>query len=162
MTTGELCRGPAWRVCHTCHNLSHVSAARVTARMPIVIGFVTRVTRVTPVTGGFGGRQVFVVWGSYKAHPPPACPTPPPPSHSRPAVPPPPPCCLPARRQRTRHRRNSLQRKTFESRMPLGEVPIKHGTTQREREIGCWGRSARAARGILAKFNKKPRAARIG
>jgi len=62
MTTGELCRGPAWRVCHTCHNLSHVSAARVTARMPIVIGFVTRVTRVTPVTGGFGGRQVFVVW----------------------------------------------------------------------------------------------------
>ena len=50
MTTGELCRGPAWRVCHTCHNLSHVSAARVTARMPIVIGFVTRVTRVTRVT----------------------------------------------------------------------------------------------------------------
>ena len=34
-------------------HLSHVSAARVTARMPIVIGFVTR---VTPVTGGFGGR----------------------------------------------------------------------------------------------------------
>src|SRR5262249_56754593 len=61
MTTGELCRGPAWRVCHTCHTLSHVSAARVTARMPIVIGFVTRVTRVTPVTGGFGGRQLFVV-----------------------------------------------------------------------------------------------------
>src|SRR5215831_20437797 len=35
-------------------HLSHVSAARVTARMPIVIGFVTRVTPVTPVTGGFG------------------------------------------------------------------------------------------------------------
>src|SRR6516164_6267300 len=31
-------------------HLSHVSAARVTARMPIVIGFVTRVTRVTRVT----------------------------------------------------------------------------------------------------------------
>ena len=29
-------------------HLSHVSAARVTARMPIAIGFVTRVTPVTP------------------------------------------------------------------------------------------------------------------
>jgi len=29
-------------------HLSHVSAARVTARMPIVIGFVTRGTPVTP------------------------------------------------------------------------------------------------------------------
>jgi len=57
MTTGELCRGPAWRVCHTCHTLSYVSAARMTARMPIVIRFVTRVTPVTPVTGGFGGSN---------------------------------------------------------------------------------------------------------
>src|SRR5262249_11978632 len=46
-------------------HLSHVSAARVTARMPIVIGVVTRVTRVTPVTGmrplqnGSGGLAKF-------------------------------------------------------------------------------------------------------
>src|SRR5262249_36260818 len=37
-------------------HLSHASAARVTARMPVVIRFVIRVTSVTPVTGGFGGR----------------------------------------------------------------------------------------------------------
>src|SRR5262249_47407490 len=37
-------QGPAWLMSH----LSHVSAARVTARMLIVIGFVTRVTPVTP------------------------------------------------------------------------------------------------------------------
>ena len=38
---------PAWL---GLSHLSHVSVARVTARMPIVIGFVTRVTPVTPVT----------------------------------------------------------------------------------------------------------------
>jgi hypothetical protein len=37
-------QGPAWL---GLSHLSHVSAARVTARMPIAIAFVTRVTPVT-------------------------------------------------------------------------------------------------------------------
>ena len=47
MLTGELCR------------LSQVSAVRVTARMPIVIGFVTRVTSVIPVGGGLCNARYF-------------------------------------------------------------------------------------------------------
>src|SRR5262249_27746691 len=55
---GRTMQGPAWL---GLSHLSHVSAARVTARMPIVIRFLTRVTPVTPVTGGFGGRQQAIV-----------------------------------------------------------------------------------------------------
>jgi len=44
----------------------------------------------------------------------------------------------------------------------LGNFRSMDERVVRAREIDCWGRSAKAAGGILARFPVEPRAARIG